>query len=892
MFGYYCINLHQPLYGFVFMKKILFLITALLSILPAAATLDGDGYYRVQNYRSGRYCYLTDDKGEMNLAATTFDVGAILLWSGFEKAASDPATIIYIKNTGGKTYALEAQGTSTQDFVEVALYIDKAPTNRDTYAAYGVKGGMRKYLGDTDITNDEQGIASVEAEGTSREWYIHPVGTADNNYFGIKPTILAKGKYYYPFYADFPFRPTSESGMKVYTISRTDGRFAILKEISGIVPAATPVLIECTTPVASDNRIIIGGTGAEVGTNALKGCYFDNSLPTHYNRTAVDQKTMRLLGTDASGNLSFVKSSLQYLPANQSYLQVWDGCEDNIRIVTEAEYEQLRYQPTGISISHQSAKRNVGDTNLQLVAYLTPGDARSTITWTSSNPAVATIDSEGKVTCLAKGSAELKATTDNGLSATCSLTVYPVPASVSISRTEATMVIGETITLSASVQPADVQDASIKWYSDNERVATVDNSGKVTAVASGGAGIRARAWNGVEAMCVLTVNKPTVYPTSVTLSQTSGSISEGETLQLIATVFPEDTTDKTITWTSSKPSVASVSDSGLVTGLSVGATTITATCGTVKATCILSVTKAYINVESIELNLSTLTIREGEQVKLTATVLPSNASDPRVTWSSDNTAIATVSSTGNVRGIKKGETQIYASAGSVSTSCTVVVLEKEAPVILPSSIYLNRSTVDLSRGETTQLTATVVPSNATDKSVTWSSSDPAIATVSDSGLITAAGKGTATISATTVNGLTATVTVTVTIRLEGLTLNPETYSAIPGTEFDLVAGPIPTDADLPSLFWSSSDPTTVLVDQSGHCVIIKEGQASITISGGGFRASSIINCISGIHELLDHEGRATVFTLDGVKISDEADADLIERLPKGIYIINGHKVIR
>lgn len=874
------------------MKRIFILLAAVLTLLPCRATLDGDGYYRVQNYRSGRYCYLTDDKGEMNMAATTFDVGAILLWSGFEKAASDPATIIYIKNKGGKSYALEAQGTSTQEFVEVELYIDKAPTNRDTYAAYGVKGGLRKYLGDTDISNDPQGIASVEAEGTSREWYMHPVGTADNNYFGIKPTIISKGKYYYPFFADFPFRPTSESGMKVYTISKTDGRFAVLKEITGIVPKATPVLIECTTPLASDNRLIIGGTGVEVGPNQLKGCYFDNSIPTHFNRTAVNPSTMRLLATDSEGNLCFSKSGLQYLPANQSYLSVWEGCEENIRIVTEAEYDQLRYQPSGISLSHETAKRNVGDTNLTLTAYLTPSDARSSITWSTDNPGVATISADGKVSCLAKGRAILTATTDNGLTASCTLTVYELPTAVDMSRTEAELTVGDTMTLGATIVPEDVMDPTLRWYSDNERVAIVDTQGKVTALAAGNAGIRAKTTNGVEGICLVTVRNPIVYPASISLNTTEAEIEEGETLQLAATVKPDDTTDKSVSWTTSQPNVATVSETGLVTGLSQGATVITATCGSVRATCIVTVRKAYVAVTGVELNLTTLTIREGDEAKLEATVMPANATDARVTWSSDNKKIANVNASGLVKGVKKGETTIYATAGDVSTSCTVNVLEKEAPVIMPTSVILNRTTINLNRGETFQLTASVIPANTTDQSITWSSSDPGAATVGENGLVTGTGKGTANITATASNGIGATAVANVTIRLEGLTITPDSYSAVPGTEFDLTAGVLPEDADMPGLAWGSSDMWTVMVDQTGHCKIIKEGQATISVSGGGCQASAIINCISGIRELLDSEGRATVYTLDGKKISDDADEAAIARLGKGIYVINGKKVIR
>lgn len=872
------------------MKHLLLALATLCSLLTASATLNGDGYYRVKNYATGRYCYLTDDKGEMNLAATTFDVGAIQLWSGFERASSDAACIIYVKNVGGKAYNLEAQGTSTDKFVEVQLYIDKAPTNRDTYAAYGVKGGMRKFLGDTDLTSDPQGIASVEAEGERREWYIEPVGTADGNFFGVVPTVESGGRRFRPFYADFPIS-TLSSGMHIYVISRIEDRFAILKECTGTIPAGTPVLIECGAAAATGNRLNIGGTPTAVGDNKLGGIYFDNTTGKHWNRTRYDAKTMRVLGTDNDGKLAFVKGNLDYLPANQSYLKVWDGCPDNILVVTEAEYQTLRYEPTAIALSHSTTKRSVGDSNLTLTAYLTPRDARTGITWSSSNPSVATIDANGNVDCLAEGTTELSATTDNGLSAKCTLTVHPLPASVGISQAAMEMTVGENFTLTAQVNPANVLDNSIKWYSDNPPVASVDANGKVTALKAGIADVRARSWNGKEGVCRVTVKNPVVAATSVTLDHSSATLNTGSKLQLTATVLPVNATDKSLTWSSSKPDVASVSETGLVSGLKSGATTIRVYCGPLSASCIITVKEAYVEVSGIELNLSSLTLREGDQARLEANVYPADATEGGVTWSSDNTSVATVSGLGVVKGVKKGTAQIFANAGAFSTSCTVNVIEKEAEEVLPNSIYLDKQTLSLYRGEQTNVNATVNPSNATDKSVVWTSSDPDVATVDRNGNILATGKGRAMVQASTVNGLTASVEVNVTIKLERLTVTPDTYTAVAGTEFDLIPGVIPDDADMPLLAWASSDVWTVMVDQKGHCKILKEGTAEVTLSGSGLKATAVIAGITGVSELLDNSGRVAVYTIEGLKIMDAADADAIRSLPHGLYIINGRKVI-
>lgn len=873
------------------MKNFILSLLALVVAFPAFAKLDGNGYYRVQNYKTKRYAYLTDNKGQMNTAATTFDVGAILLFSDFLKAASDPATIIYVNNVSGKQYALEAQGTSTKDFVEVALYIEPAPTNRNTYACYGVKGGMRKYLGDVNISNSAQGEASVEGTGEEREWYFHPVGTAADNYFGVKPTVTSGSKYYYPLFAGFPVAAES-AGVKLYTISRVVNNFAILKEISGTVPSSTPVIVECANPLPVDNKLTVGGKGSSVGTNLLGGVYFDNDLKTHYNRTAYDKNTMRLLGTDADGKLAFVTGSIDYLPANQSYLKVPSGSAATLRVVTEEEYETLRYDPTSIALSHSDAKRNEGET-IQFTAYIKPDDAKTTVTWSSSDTQVATIDQNGLAKCLKPGVTTITATTHNGLSVTSKLTVFPLPSSIEISRGELTLTEGESFTLSATVLPAEAQDRSVNWLSYNTDIATVDASGKVTAIKPGNAKIVAKSSNGLTAECLVTVKQRIIDVTEVRISQTSASMVVGDRLTLTATVLPDNATDKNVTWTTDNSAVATVDQDGAVTARWVGNAVITATCGNKSASCSITVERGYVEVTGITLNQTQLTLKVGERATLTATVAPADATDQEVTWSSDNAAVATVTAYGLVRAVKAGTAEIMAKAGNITTSCTVTVIKEDDPKVMPNGVTVTPAFVSLNRGETRQLTANVTPSTASDKSLNWTSSDEAVATVDASGMVSATGKGTATITATTVNGLTATSTISVTVVLEGLEVEPGEYAAVEGSEFDLRVLPVPGDADLPrTITWSSSDSSVVTVSNTGHCRVLKTGVAAITVKGGGFEATCTVTGVSGVGELLGAEGRADIYTLDGVKIADGADSERISALPQGLYIINGRKVIK
>ena len=164
-------------------------------------------------------------------------------------------------------------------------------------------------------------------------------------------------------------------------------------------------------------------------------------------------------------------------------------------------------------------------------------------------------------------------------------------------------------------------------------------------------------------------------------------------------------------------------------------------------------------VENVSLNITSVGLTEGEQTTLTATVNPSNATNKNVTWSSSDNAVATVAN-GKVTAVKAGTATITVTTedGNKTATCTVTVKAKTYPV---ESVSLDKNEVEMTEGEQTTLTATVNPSNATNKNVTWSSSDNAVATVAN-GKVTAVKAGTATITVTTEDGnKTATCTVTV-----------------------------------------------------------------------------------------------------------------------------------
>ena len=393
----------------------------------------------------------------------------------------------------------------------------------------------------------------------------------------------------------------------------------------------------------------------------------------------------------------------------------------------------------------------------KLTATVKPDNAADkTVVWVSSALAVATVGEDGTVTARAEGTATITALA-GGKTATCAVTVKPKPVvveSVTLNETTLMLAHGAKGKLTATVLPENADDKTVVWSSSDLAVATVSDDGTVTAVKVGTATITATTRDGGKtATCKVTVNPMPVD--SITLNPTTLTLTRGETGKLTATVTPDNADNKTVTWSSSDASVATVDNDGTVTAVKVGTATITATTrdGDKTATC--TITVSSISVESIELDRETLALTRGETGKLTATVTPDNADDKTVLWSSSNASVATVDGNGTVTAVSKGTATITAQAGGKTATCAVTV--NPIPV---ENVTLNVTTLKLAPNMTKTLTATVNPDDADDKTVTWSSSNPSVATVSNDGMVTAVKVGAATITAQA-GGKTAACEVTV-----------------------------------------------------------------------------------------------------------------------------------
>ena len=452
------------------------------------------------------------------------------------------------------------------------------------------------------------------------------------------------------------------------------------------------------------------------------------------------------------------------------------------------------------------------------------------VKWKSSDESVVTLKDGGnrtaKLTAVKEGKATITASY-LGATATCEVTVVKKVVEVTgitLDKEVLALVTGESETLTATVIPDDATDPTVTWSSSDERIATVKD-GVVTGVAVGLATITATAGD-KSATCAVTVSEAYIPVTEISLDKDKLEMTEGDTETLTATVKPDDATDKTVTWSSSDEAIATVVD-GVVTAITEGTVVITATAGDKSATCQVIVNKKFIPVTKVTLNKTSMVLIPGETETLKATVEPDDATDKTVTWSSSNERVATVVD-GVVTAVSEGTAVITATAGDKSATCQVTVSK---PVIPVTGLSIDKTELELIKGEYDIITATVTPDDATYKSVTWSSADETIATVDKNGKVTGTGGGVTTVTAS-IGDLEATCTVTVTVPVESITLDKTSLTMKVGETATLKATVKPDDATDKTVTWSSADKSIATVDKTGKVTAVKEGETVITAKAG------------------------------------------------------------
>lgn len=432
------------------------------------------------------------------------------------------------------------------------------------------------------------------------------------------------------------------------------------------------------TPNAIGSYLQITVTAFIAGTHSFS-VRFANGTTT--NRTA----SVAVNGTTVISSLSMAATGAWSTWATSAFSVSLNAGTNTIRFTALttgglANIDRIdmcqKYIPvTGITVSPSSVSLAPGGTQ-QLTATVLPENASyPTVTWSSGNSPVATVNASGLVTAVASGTAIITATTTNGLTSTTQITVASIPVTgVTVSPSSANMKAGETTTLSAIVEPANASNKNVSWSTSNNSVATVSSSGMVTALAEGTANITVTTADGnFTAICPVSVY--IIHVTGISVSPANATITIGGTAALTAAVSPVDATNQNYAWSTSNGSVATVSTSGVVTGLSAGTAIITTTSSDGGFTAYCEVTVNNVPVTSVSVSPASLTLNVGSTSLLSATVLPTNATNKSVTWTSGNTGMASVSPSGVVTGVASGTTAITVTTtdGGFSATCNVTV---------------------------------------------------------------------------------------------------------------------------------------------------------------------------------------------------------------------------
>ncbi len=444
----------------------------------------------------------------------------------------------------------------------------------------------------------------------------------------------------------------------------------------------------------------------------------------------------------------------------------------------------------------KSIELDIGSVNLglnasrNLVATVLPLSAKDkSVSWTSSDSETVAVDNTGRVTGKRYGTATITAiTTDGGKQASCVVTVVdPVPCTGIMLKgddnnwAQQTIVVGENQTISVTYTPENTTETELIWTSDNASVATVDSKGVVTGKAQGDTYITAKLKERPEISNIINVSvidPDYLQSISIVTGLENGATPElviGEALQLSYATVPENA-PCTVTWSSDNPEIATVDQTGLVTAKQAGNIYISVTATQTNSNSRFD--SKYISViasrpaQSVEIVIpeemkaasdriktyyqypsSSFYLFTGKNYQLSGIVSPENATNKTITWSSSDASIASIDQDGLLTINDTGKT------GSCSISANI---PKDLLMYMPSAtinievlldqvsgVSLSSYPKALSIGETYQLTANVSPSYATNQKVLWSSSDPAVLSVNDSGLIEAKSSGTATIEVIT-----------------------------------------------------------------------------------------------------------------------------------------------
>ena len=511
-------------------------------------------------------------------------------------------------------------------------------------------------------------------------------------------------------------------------------------------------------------------------------------------------------------------------------------------VIVDIKAKSVALDKTSLNITSNNEKN-------KLNVAISPIQASQKVNWKSSNEKIARVDGNGNVTAVGNGTCKITATTTDGTNktASCDVKVDIKAESIGFSLTSYKITdLAQTPSFTAKILPENTANKNVTWKSSDTSIATVSSSGVIKAVSNGTCKITATTKDGTNLSASMDVIVD-IKAKSVALDKTSMQITSQNSInKLVATVTPSQASQK-VAWSSSNGKIATVDSKGRVKAVSNGKCKIIATTtdGTNRtASCDVTVDVKFVTGISFDFNSYTIT-NVNQTPVFRPNITPSDAEDKNVRWSSSNTKVATVSSSGVIKAAGNGTCKITATTTdgtNLSASFNITVNIKA------TKITLDKTKIELTTGkETEKITSSIEPSIA-NKAVKYTSSNTSIATVSSDGVVTAVGSGTCRIIATTTDGskVTASCDVTVDIKTTGMKLDKTNYTFNKAETIKINPVITPSKASK-KLTWTSSNTKVAIVSSDGKVTPVGKGTCKITATTtDGTNLSASCNITSNV----------------------------------------------
>ena len=536
--------------------------------------------------------------------------------------------------------------------------------------------------------------------------------------------------------------------------------------------------------------------------------------------------------------------------------------------------------PTTVTVSPAAATLEAIEATVRLTATVQDqfGWAMqgAQVTWSTSDDAVATVDTGGLVTAVGNGAVAVAATSGSA-SGTAAVTVEQVVAQVTVTPDSVAFgALGDTVRVAGAAVDGNghgVSGVEISWSTSDDAVATVDTGGLVTAVGNGAVAVAATSGSasGTAAVTVeQVVAQVTVTPDSVAF----GAL--GDTVRVAGAAVDGNghgVSGVEISWSTSDDAVATVDTRGLVTAVGNGAVAVAATSGSASGTAAVTVEQvvAQVTVTPDSVAFGAL----GDTVRVAGAAVDGNGHGVpgvEISWSTSDDAVATVDTGGLVTAVGNGAVAVAATSGSASGTAAVTVEQVVAQVtVTPDSVAFG------ALGDTVRVAGAAVDGNGHGVSgveISWSTSDDAVATVDTGGLVTAVGNGAVAVAATS-GSASGTAAVTVEQVVAQVTVTPDSvaFGAL-GDTVRVAGAAVDGNGHGVSgveISWSTSDDAVATVDTGGLVTAVGNGAVAVAATSGSASGTAAVTVEQVVAQVTVTPGRAVLFAL-GTDVLLEAAA--------------------